>query len=227
MKENNGNQFRSDEIVMMRRLNKRTGEYVESEFPKVGGRLRLAHSQNDTLDIQTEVFKYDGSLAIVKATCTTNKGIYSGIGMASLERDQKIAPAILELAETRAVARALRFAGYGVEYCGAEEISHVDEEHTENSQVSPQKQQLQHQQKSTVTIPKAGSRRKQQPIHAQGSNSQNRISQKQLSFLSHLADERGISRKELDNMSKERYGCLISFISKNDASSFINEMTAN
>ena len=45
--------------------------------------------------------------------------------MASSERDQEIAPAILELAETRAIARSLRFAGYGVEYCSAEEVSHL------------------------------------------------------------------------------------------------------
>ena len=44
--------------------------------------------------------------------------------MASVQRDEKIAPAILELAETRAIARSLRFAGYGVEYCSAEEVSH-------------------------------------------------------------------------------------------------------
>ena len=32
---------------------------------------------------------------------------------------------MLELAETRSIARSLRFAGYGLEYCGAEEVSHV------------------------------------------------------------------------------------------------------
>ncbi|MBF0526427.1 MAG: hypothetical protein HQK56_15195 [Deltaproteobacteria bacterium] len=47
--------------------------------------------------------------------------------MASVDRDQKLAAAILELAETRSIARALRFAGYGVEYTGAEEISHLPE----------------------------------------------------------------------------------------------------
>jgi hypothetical protein len=41
------------------------------------------------------------------------------------ERDSSIAPAVLELAETRAIARSLRFAGYGVEYCSAEEVSHL------------------------------------------------------------------------------------------------------
>ncbi len=31
------------------------------------------------------------------------------------------------MAETRSIARALRFAGYGLEFCGAEEVSHIPE----------------------------------------------------------------------------------------------------
>ncbi len=57
---------------------------------------------------------------MVKAVTSTMKGNFPGLGMASVERDSSIAPAILELAETRAIARSLRFAGYGVEYCSAE-----------------------------------------------------------------------------------------------------------
>src|SRR5208337_5631125 len=34
---------------------------------------------------------------------------------------------LVELAETRSIARALRFAGFGLEFCGAEEIAHVPE----------------------------------------------------------------------------------------------------
>ena len=51
------------------------------------------------------------------------KGNFPGLGMSSVDRDHSIAPAILELAETRAIARSLRFAGHGVEYCSAEEMS--------------------------------------------------------------------------------------------------------
>ncbi len=46
--------------------------------------------------------------------------------MASVQRDEKIAPAILELAETHSITRALRFAGFGMESCTAEEISHLE-----------------------------------------------------------------------------------------------------
>lgn len=41
-------------------------------------------------------------------------------------REDEIALAILELAETRAIARSSRFAGYGVEYCSPGEVSHLE-----------------------------------------------------------------------------------------------------
>jgi hypothetical protein len=124
--EKNNNQFREDEIVIMSHVDKRTGEVVTRPYPKVGGRLRLAHEENGSLSISTEIIRYEENVPVVKAQATTKKGTFNGLGMASLERDQQIAPAILELAETRAIARSLRFAGYGVEYCSAEEVSHLE-----------------------------------------------------------------------------------------------------
>jgi hypothetical protein len=58
-------------------------------------------------------------------------------------------------------------------------------------------------------------------------DSTGRLSQKQHSFLLHLADDRGVSRKDLDDMSKERFSCVVSYLSKNDASSLIREMTTH
>ena len=118
-------QFRDDEIITMVHWDKQFGVEVTTPYPKIGGRLRIAHENNDQLSITSKVISYDGTVAVVQATATTDKGSYSGVGMASVERDAKIAPAILELAESRAIARSLRFCGIGVEYCGAEEISHL------------------------------------------------------------------------------------------------------
>jgi hypothetical protein len=120
------NQFRDEEIVIMSHWDKNTEEWVRTVYPKIGGRLRLAHEDNDNLSITTEIIKYDENISVVQAVSTTAKGSFPGIDMSSTERDDKIAPAILELAETRAIARSLRFAGYGVEYCSAEEISHLE-----------------------------------------------------------------------------------------------------
>src|SRR6056297_1356344 len=125
--------FRDEEIVVLRHWNKERQEFVSNVYPNVGGRLRLAHEANDAINIETRIYQYDENLAVVIATVKTMSGQFTGIGMSSVERDKKIAPAILELAETRGIARALRFAGYGVEYCSAEEVSHL-----ENGNPAPQ-----------------------------------------------------------------------------------------
>ena len=91
-------------------------------YPVVGGRLRLAHDENKILSIETNIISYNEDSAVIQAHITTEKGTFSGMGNASVKRDRVLANAILELAETRSIARALRFAGYGVEYTGFEEV---------------------------------------------------------------------------------------------------------
>jgi hypothetical protein len=231
-----GNQFRSDEIVCLRHFNQKTSVWTESDYPKVGGRLRLAHEVNGHLDINTDIIQYDGTVAVVRAVITSEKGSFSGIGMASVERDAKLAPAILELAETRAIARSLRFAGFGVEYCSAEEISHLEHE---TPPLPPEKTYHQPQEKPSYQSPPP---RKTQPEDRprngngqgvsggngeNGNNNNGRISQKQHSFLVSLAEDRHVGRKELDDMSRERFGVVVSYLSKADASSFIGELTSN
>jgi hypothetical protein len=121
------NDFKPEEITVIKRHDKRSGKTIEKEFPQVGGRLRLFHEEAienkyQASGIKTEVIRYEGDVAVVQAHSIVNGSVFSGIGMASKSRDKLIYPAILELAETRAIARSLRFAGYGVEYTGAEEM---------------------------------------------------------------------------------------------------------
>ncbi len=91
----------------------------------VGGRLRLAHEQNENLSLQTRLVSWDGQYAVFRCTAVTQKGEYAGYGTANAQRDARLADSLIELAETRSIARALRFAGYGLEYTGAEEVAHV------------------------------------------------------------------------------------------------------
>jgi hypothetical protein len=114
---NNG--FREEELIT-RNMNGQT-----RVFPVVGGRLRLAHEENETLSLQTEVVNWDGQYAVFRCCAVTGKGQFVGYGTANSQRDARLAESLIELAETRSIARALRFAGYGMEYCGAEEVSHV------------------------------------------------------------------------------------------------------
>jgi hypothetical protein len=117
------NGFREDELVG-RRV-KVGNEWETKKFPIVGARLRILHEDNDKLSIQTEIIRLESDLAVVKAAVENHKGKFNGTGTASVQRDARLADSLVELAETRAIARALRFGGIGVEYTGAEEVSHV------------------------------------------------------------------------------------------------------
>lgn len=107
------NNFKNEELVKVQ----------GKVYPVVGGRLRLAHDENKLLSIETNVLYYNDDSTVVHAHVKTEKGTFAGLGNASAKRDRVLANAILELAETRAIARALRFAGYGVEYTGYEEVT--------------------------------------------------------------------------------------------------------
>ena len=58
-------------------------------------------------------------------------------------------------------------------------------------------------------------------------NGNGRLTQKQHGLLLKLAEDRGMSRSQLDDMSRERFGCVLNFVSKGDASSLIGELTSN
>lgn len=115
--------FREDELVS--RKVKINGEWQTRTFPIIGGRLRLAHEQNDNLGLETKLISWDGQYAVFKCCAATGKGQFMGYGTANAQRDARLSESLVELAETRSIARALRFAGYGLEFCGAEEVSHV------------------------------------------------------------------------------------------------------
>ena len=131
------NGFREDELVS--RKVKVGNEWQTRIFPIIGGRLRLAHEGNETLSLQTEMVNWDGQYAIFKCSAITNKGQFVGYGTANSQRDARLAESLVELAETRSIARALRFAGFGLEFTSAEEISHVSGAEPEREQ-SPSKE---------------------------------------------------------------------------------------
>jgi len=134
----NGNgQFLESELI--HRKVKVGNEWQTRTFPVVGGRLRILHENNDNLSIQTEIVRLDNDFAVIKAVVESHKGKFNGTGTASVQRDAKLADSLVELAETRAIARALRFGGIGVEYTSAEEISHVTAPETGQEQTTGKK----------------------------------------------------------------------------------------
>jgi hypothetical protein len=123
MSANGNGQFREDELVS--RKVKVGNEWQTRVFPIIGGRLRILHESNDHLSIQTEIVRLESDFVVVKAAVESQRGKFNGTGTASGQRDARLADSLVELAETRAIARALRFGGIGVECAGAEEVSHV------------------------------------------------------------------------------------------------------
>lgn len=132
MSANGNGQFREDELVS-RRV-KVGNEWQTRVFPIIGGRLRILHESNDHLSIQTKIVKLDNDFVVVKAQVESQREKFNGTGTTSSQRDVRLADSLVELAETRAIARALRFGGIGVEYMGAEEVSHVASAEPEQGQ---------------------------------------------------------------------------------------------
>ncbi len=162
-------------------------------YPVVGGRLRLAHDENKNLSIETSVVQYNEESTVVQASVKTEKGTFNGLGNASVKRDKVLSNAILELAETRAIARALRFAGYGVEYTGFEEVG-------EGKNISEEKQILQaEEQKNSEAATKT-----------------------QINTIFAIAKNLNISNDELRDFIQDKTGKSFSKdLSKNDASKII------
>ena len=134
----NGNgQFLESELI--HRKVKVGNDWQTKTFPVVGGRLRILHENNDNLIIQTEIVRLENDFAVIKAVVESHKGKFNGTGTSSIQRDAKLADSLVELAETRAIARALRFGGIGVEYTGAEEVSHVAAPEPEREQTTGKK----------------------------------------------------------------------------------------
>jgi hypothetical protein len=212
----NNHQFREDEIVMLRHFDKREQAWVKSMHPKIGGRLRLAHEENDALSITSEIVTYDGTIAVVKVVATTAKGQFPGLGMASVERDERIAPAILELAETRAIARSLRFAGYGVEYCSAEEISHLEngDGHIPDDNDNHTGPYQEESDGGNGGNPDSGG----------NGGGKSRITNKQLNYIVTLGKTLAMDSKDLDEESVKVFGVKMSYLSVVDASSFIDTL---
>lgn len=108
-----GTGFRPDELVKIQ----------GRDFVVIGGRLRVLHASGAKVSIVTELIDYIlDQHAVVRAKVLTDTGEFTGTGVASASRDPKLVESLVELAETRAIARALRFAGIGVECCGFEEL---------------------------------------------------------------------------------------------------------
>ena len=97
----------------------------DKDFVTFTGLMDLAHRQG-LKDVDTELVQAPAEgnnyMAIIRARVTTERGTFSGIGDATPKNvNGRIAPHIVRMAETRAVARALRLA-CNIGMCSVEEL---------------------------------------------------------------------------------------------------------
>ena len=208
----NVNGFREDELVT--RKVKVNGQWETRTFPVVGGRLRLAHEQNDNLSLQTELVNWDGQYAVFKCCALTGKGQFIGFGTANSQRDAKLAESLVELAETRSIARALRFAGFGLEFTGAEEVSHVmaaelDQDQTTGKEGKPVSQEGNGNGKRETKS---------------GANGNGKATQAQCRALFALTKKAQYVEEDIHNMLAPLNAITFQDLSREDASSLISQL---
>ena len=121
----------------------------------------------------------------------------------------------------------MRFAGYGVEYCGAEEISHLTNDHAKDPDTQPSARS----RRGNTTNRENGnggngsSRANGNGGNGNGNGGENgRITNKQLNFIVNLGKDQGLSSKELDKEAVTLFGVKMNHLTVRDASSFINEL---
>ena len=139
--------FRDNELIEMTHWDKKLGKNIISMYPKVGGRLRLAHEDNEQLSIVAKCISEDlegdilSKYVTFEATVTTKKGILTAIKTGNAfvkekktykDKTYETISSNKEKLETISIARALRIAGYGVEFTGAEEMSDVSNSESPN-----------------------------------------------------------------------------------------------
>jgi len=197
------NNFKNEELVKVQ------GKI----YPVVGGRLRLAHDENKLLSIESSVLYYNEDSTVVHAHVKTEKGTFAGLGNASTKRDKVLANAILELAETRAIARALRFAGYGVEFTGFEEVNEIKNTKAVNEDKEEIKD-IRELEKGTEDQKEDTDEQKQIAVNA---------TKTQLNAIFSLAQSINMTNDELRKTMQDRTGKNYSKdLTKKDASEIIN-----
>ena len=87
-------QFKPTEIVILE-----DGQ----EFPKIAGRLRLAHESSERIEVSSQILTDSDSRAVVKSIVKTDGGVFEGIGSANADEDKEFLGCLVELAQTRSL----------------------------------------------------------------------------------------------------------------------------
>ena len=207
--------FREDELIT-----KQVAGQVKV-FPVVGARLRIFHENNDQLSIKTKIIKLEPDFVVIRAAAKTTKGRFNGTGTASTQRDARLADSLVELAETRAIARALRFSGVGCEYTSAEEVSHLANTEPEPEQTTGK------ESKPVFPEEKQSNKPEAKPVNDKSNGDGSKATQAQVRAIRNIAFNRNrMSEQDLVELITE-YGVKdIPDLSRQAASDVIQSLQA-
>ncbi len=200
------------------------------EFVLYAGLLDLAHQKGiRKIHVEPEQFptKENGNVAICKAVVESVNGeVFVEWGDADPSNvNRMISKHLLRMAATRAKARALRdFSNIGMTCL--EELAELDE-------VIPEQKQGNVTQISNKASSKKKAKKESKSVHDDGKKEREPVvvkqekrhpSSAQLKAIENLAKRRGISTKELEEMSLVQFGVVYTHIPPSDAAVFIRTL---
>jgi hypothetical protein len=100
------------------------------EYVPVSERVKEAHTNLESLTINTEIVSNTEKMVVVKAIVITDLGAFTGHSQA-IWGEGMMGKVALEVAETSAIGRALGFAGFGI----VEGIASADEINKNNFEI--------------------------------------------------------------------------------------------
>ncbi len=174
----------------------------DKDFVIFEGLLDVAHQEGLCLvDTEVKQFPDDGNdhTAVVRAVVKTDKGTFSGTGDANSKNvNSMIAPHIIRMAETRAVARALRFA-CNIGITSLEELGDIhegDNQHIPNRKRSEERK-----------------------------DTNNRVTENQKRAIVKMIRQMGVSEEQVEPLIKEKYGAALGDLSYDQCGSIIKKLT--
>jgi predicted nucleic acid-binding Zn finger protein len=219
------------------------------EFVKYPGLLDLGHQKGISsieVDIVQMPTKDNGNFAVCRATVMSKMGeTFIDIGDANPNNcSSKVVRHLLRLANTRAIARALRsFTNIGM--TAVEELADFNDAIPEAGQAGQYTQSKTKPKpvakKPAARAPKQAPAKTSKPDTAANTGEQNqmpkteskgaaepnnqpKMSEAQKRAIYNLSRRRGISVEQLEQMVSDAYGCSLENLTSGDASAFIRQL---
>jgi len=219
-------------------------ELLESQFPthqiknrqgNFGNTLAYleAHAViqrlNDALDAawSFEIVSHDvlQDEVLVLGKLTAGETIKTQFGTSSITRNKNTGEVIslgddLKAAATDALKKAATLLGVGLSLYSGNNGQH----NGASQQLPVNGKQGVHNTAGGVQVPNYPQNNYSGNSNGQSGDNSKRLSSKQLGYLNNIAKNQAITQQELNNMAVQKFGTQVGFLSKKDASLFINEL---